>query len=87
MGKLYEIDINFKNWCDLNLWIQEVLYLITQKAEISAKEVANSYKAIEEIYLQSKSFTQQRNFFEEIKSVIIFLICPIPVKIFSQSRF
>ena len=28
---LYQVDQNFKSWCNTNLWIQEVLYLITKK--------------------------------------------------------
>ena len=48
--KLYELDEQFKKWCDSNLWIQEVLYLLSKKIEICPKEIANSYEAIEKIY-------------------------------------
>ena len=52
--KLYEIDKNFKSWCDTNLWIQEVLFLISRKIEANPKEICYSNKLIEEIYQASK---------------------------------
>ncbi len=67
--KLYEIDKSFNEWCDLNLWIQEVLYLLIQKVEIFPKEVANSYKSVDKIFKKSKIILPtQENFLREIKS-------------------
>ena len=67
--KLYDLDEKFKKWCDLNLWIQEVLYLLTQKVEIFPKEVEISYEAVERVFNESKIILPtQENFLKEIKS-------------------
>jgi len=67
--KLYKLDEKFKKWCDLNLWVQEVLYLLTQKVEIFPKEVEISYEAVEGIFNESKIIVPtQENFLKEIKS-------------------
>ena len=56
-------------WCDSNLWIQEVLYLLSKKIEICPKEIANSYEAIEKIYKKSKIISPtQENLSKELKS-------------------
>ncbi len=52
--KLYDADDFFRKWCDSNLWIQEVLYLITQIVENYPKEIKKSYEIIEKIYQKSK---------------------------------
>tara|TARA_Y100000589_G_scaffold40286_1_gene33714 strand:- start:2076 stop:5024 length:2949 start_codon:yes stop_codon:yes gene_type:complete len=51
---LYQVDQNFKSWCNTNLWIQEVLYLITKKIEAFPKELKISFELIEKIYQKSK---------------------------------
>ena len=67
--KLYELDEKFKKWCDSNLWIQEVLYLLSKKIEICPKEISNSYEAIEKIYKKSKIISPtQENLSKELKS-------------------
>ena len=67
--KLYDLDEKFKKWCDINLWVQEILYLLTQKVEIFPKEVEISYEAVEGIFNESKIIIPtQENFLKEIKS-------------------
>ena len=64
--KLYDTDDFFKKWCDSNLWVQEVLYLITQKVENYPKEIKNSHEIIEKIYQKSKLvFPTQENLSKE----------------------
>ena len=64
--KLYDADDFFKKWCDSNLWVQEVLYLITQKVENYPKEIKNSHEIIEKIYQKSKLvFPTQENLSKE----------------------
>ena len=66
--ELYKIDKKFKMWCDSNLWIQEVLYLITQKVELYPKEVKYSASSINQIHQDSKLFfPTQNNLSKEIK--------------------
>ena len=66
--KLYKIDEKFKMWCDSNLWIQEVLYLITQKVELYPKEVKYSSSSINQIHQYSKLFfPTQNNLSKEVK--------------------
>ena len=66
--KLYDADDFFKKWCDSNLWVQEILYLITQKVENYPKEIKNSHEIIEKIYQKSKLvFPTQENLSKEIK--------------------
>ena len=67
--KLYDADDFFKKWCDSNLWVQEVLYLITQKVENYPKEIKNSHEIIEKIYQKSKLvFPTQENLSKEIEN-------------------
>ena len=67
--KLYDTDDFFKKWCDSNLWVQEVLYLITQKVENYPKEIKNSHEIIEKIYQKSKLvFPTQENLSKEIEN-------------------
>ena len=66
--ELYKIDKKFKMWCDSNLWIQEVLYLITKKVELFPKEVKYSASYINQIHQDSKLFfPTQNNLSKEIK--------------------
>tara|TARA_B100000212_G_C27384593_1_gene538665 strand:- start:5464 stop:8418 length:2955 start_codon:yes stop_codon:yes gene_type:complete len=66
--KLYEIDENFKSWCDKNLWVQEVLYLITKKIDSFPKEVNYSPEMIQKIYESSKLILpKQENLLQEIR--------------------
>ena len=67
--KLYDADDFFKKWCDSNLWVQEVLYLITQKVENYPKEIKNSHEIIEKIYQKSKLvFPTQENLSKETEA-------------------
>ena len=66
--QLYQIDNSFKMWCDGNLWIQEISYLILKKIEAFPKDLKNSYKFIEKIYQESKLINlNNKNLTKEFK--------------------
>ena len=67
-SNLYENDENFRKWCDSNLWIEEVAYLISKKVENHPIEIENSYKLIDEFYQESNLIKPtQNNLSNEIK--------------------
>ena len=67
-SNLYENDGNFRKWCDSNLWIEEVAYLISKKIENHPMEIENSFKLIDEFYQEANLIKPtQNNLSNEIK--------------------
>ena len=67
-SKLYENDEKFKNWCDYQIWIEEVAYLISKKVDNFPKNLENSYELIDKFYQNSiRVKPTQNNLSNEIK--------------------
>ena len=52
-SKLYENDEKFKNWCDSQIWIEEVAYLISKKVDNFPKNIEISYELIDKFHQNS----------------------------------
>ena len=52
-SNLYENDEKFRKWCDSQVWIEEVAYLISKKVDNFPKEIENSYELIDKLYQNS----------------------------------
>ena len=48
-SKLYENDEKFKNWCNSQIWIEEVAFLISKKVDNFPKNIENSYELISKL--------------------------------------
>jgi len=67
-SELYRNDEKFKNWCDSQIWLEEVAYFISKKVDNFPKNIENSYELIDKFYQNSiRVKPTQNNLSNEIK--------------------